>query len=212
MKSLGEALRLESNMRTPPGEGTAMLGLYRTIVLGLIAAAIGSALSVPVARAETDDIGHMRLIDRLDRPQDGYCLDVLGTGNNLQLQLPVFAHNCKPGLTPDSAVTMSTAGEIRFVAVELCVTAFGVNGRALPTAPIILRPCGHRAPFFDSTPLQRFEWTPDNQLRLKQTMLCLSVGEQSDTTYSPADRWRMLTVEKCSSIPTARAAWEFVRL
>lgn len=175
-------------------------------------AALSAGAFERAAWADTSGVGHLRLIDRLDRPQDGYCLDVLGTGRALRLELPIFAHNCKPGLTPDSAVAMTDAGEIRFVAIDLCITVFGVNGRALPASPIVLRPCGHRAPFFESAPLQGFEWTADQRLQLQQTDLCLSVGAESDTTYSLADKWRMLTVEDCGAVPAARAAWEFVRL
>ncbi len=165
-----------------------------------------------IAQAKTTGIGHLRLIDRLDRPQDGYCLDVLGTGRALRLELPIFAHNCKPGLTPDSAVEITTVGEIRFADIDLCATSFGVNGRTLAGSPIILRTCGDTAPFFDSAPLQRFEWTDENRLRLKGTTLCLSVGDESASTYSTADRWRVLTVESCSSVSPERAAWEFVRI
>lgn len=187
-----------------------MITLRRLAVFAVLTIAVGAAASG--APAQTGGVGHLRLIDRLDRPQDGYCLDVLGTGRTLRIELPIFAHNCKTGLTPDSAVAMTDAGEIQFVAIDLCVTAFGVNGRALPASPIVLRPCGHRAPFFESAPLQGFEWTPDDRLKLRGTALCLSVGADSDTTYSAADKWRMLTVEDCSAIPAARAAWEFVRL
>jgi len=162
--------------------------------------------------ADTAAAGHLRLIDRLDRPGDGYCLDVLGTNRALRFELPIFAHNCKPGLTPDSAVAITTDGEIRFIEIDLCATAFGVNGHALPGSPIILRRCGDAVPFFDSMPLQRFEWTDEKHLRLKGTTLCLSVGDASASTYSSADRWRMLIVDTCSLVSSERAAWEFVRL
>lgn len=188
--------------------------IYKAYILA--AASIAVALVVSFcdrpAIAEVGAIGHLRLIDRLDRPQDGYCLDVLGTGQTLRLELPIFAHNCKSGITPDSAVTITPAGEIQFVDIDLCATAFGVNGRALSGSPIVIRPCGDTSPFFDSVPLQRFEWTDDRRLRLKGTALCLSVGDESASTYSTTDRWRMLTVESCSSVSSDRATWEFVRL
>lgn len=180
--------------------------------LSCIAIACAVAASTPIARGQTDGVGHLRLIDRLDRPTDGYCLDVLGVGRNLRPDLPIFAHNCKSGLTPDSAVTLTEKGEIVFTALNLCVTAFGVNGRALPGAPIILRPCAGRAAFFDSIPLQRFEWITEKRLKIIGSALCLSVGVDVDRTYSAADRWRMLTVDRCATTPIERTAWEFVRL
>ena len=39
---------------------------------------------------------HLRLLDRLDRPEDGYCVDILGTPGNLRVDVPLFTHNCKP--------------------------------------------------------------------------------------------------------------------
>ncbi|MEM7429638.1 MAG: hypothetical protein AAF441_26495 [Pseudomonadota bacterium] len=160
--------------------------------------------------AEEPEAGHLRLIDRLDRPDDGYCLDVLGVGELMRLEVPIFAHNCKPALTPDSAVDLTPEGRIRFTALNLCITAAGVNGRALPGASIILRPCGHKAPFFESPALQAFKIAADGKVQLEGSDLCLAAGEQSATTYSTQDRWRVLTVETCSEVPAELARWEFV--
>jgi hypothetical protein len=38
---------------------------------------------------------HLRLAADLDRPEDGYCFDIPGAGQNLRVDLPLFAHNCK---------------------------------------------------------------------------------------------------------------------
>ena len=70
---------------------------------------------------------HLRLLDRLDRPEDGYCVDILGTPGNLRIDVPLFAHNCKPSLTSDSAVVFTSDGFIKFPAVDLCLTVAGVN-------------------------------------------------------------------------------------
>ncbi len=160
------------------------------------------------ASANEPEPGHLRLKDRLDRPVDGYCLDILGVGSNLRLEVPIFAHNCKPGLTPDSAIVLREDGMIEFPQVSLCITAAGVNGRALPGASILLRPCGHRTAFFESKSLQTFTFGNDGQVRLKGSSLCLAVGDTSDTTYSPNDRWRVLSVELCDSTPARYARWE----
>ncbi len=162
------------------------------------------------ASAREPQSGHLRLIDRLDRPDDGYCLDVLGVGELMRLEVPIFAHNCKSGLTPDSAVDITEEGRIRFTALNLCITAAGVNGRALPGVSIILRPCGHEAPFFESAALQAFEITLDGKVHLKASGLCLAVGAKSDATYSSQDRWRVLSVEACSEVPAELSRWEFV--
>ncbi|MEM8974748.1 MAG: RICIN domain-containing protein [Pseudomonadota bacterium] len=161
------------------------------------------------AIADSKSYGHLRLKDRLDRPVDGYCLDILGVGQSLRLEVPIFAHNCKGGLTNDSAMELRKDGKIAFPAVDLCITAAGVNGRALPGASILLRPCGHRAPFFESGAMQTFDFKDDGQVVLKGSNLCLAVGDVSATTYSSADRWRVLSVEDCSKTPARLARWEF---
>ena len=162
-----------------------------------------------VAFAEDRELGHLRLKDRLDRPVDGYCLDILGVGDSLRVELPIFAHNCKPGLTVDSAVQLRDGGGIVFPAVGLCITAAGVNGRALPGAAIVLRPCGHQAAFFESGPLQAFQLRDDGRVVLDGTKLCLAVGDTSDRTYSAQDRWRVLSVEDCERTTAKYVLWEF---
>ena len=75
--------------------------------------------------------GHLRLIDKLDRPDDGYCLDIMGSGDHIRPDLPMTAHNCKPGLYADEAVRLAPDGRLFFPAYQLCATVAGLNGRAL---------------------------------------------------------------------------------
>ena len=182
--------------------------MLRTISLGMAPLALMLLVASIGLAAETDRAGHLRLIDRLDRPSDGYCIDILGVGRTLRVDVPIFAHNCKRSLTPDSAIVLTETGAIRFPAVDLCVTAAGVNGRALPGAAIILRPCGDAVPFFESGPLQSFEMLDDGSLRLVGSDLCLAVGDVSATTYSSNDSWRVLSVQDCATTPDARVRWE----
>ena len=162
-----------------------------------------------VGVAQESASGHLRLKDRLDRPHDGYCLDIPGVGRDMQLQVPIFAHNCKSGLTPDSAMRLRSDNMLEFAAVSQCITVAGVNGKALPGSAIILRPCGYRVAFFDGGPLQTFSFKSNGRLVLSGTNLCLAVGAQSDVTYSPTDRWRVLSVEDCEQTPARYIQWEF---
>ena len=175
----------------------------------LCAAVLVSALAA-AAPAQAADLQHLRLIDRLDRPSDGYCIDIPGTPGNMQLEVPLFAHNCKRGLPPDAAVTFTDAGRIRFPGPDRCVTAAGVAGKGLPKTALILRRCGGRQAFFDAAPLQAFTLRPDGALVLKGSDLCLTVGSVSARTYSPADRWRALYLDTCGAAPAKFARWEFV--
>lgn len=163
-----------------------------------------------VAPAPPNTVAHLRLLDRLDRPQDGYCVDVPGTGRNMRVDLPLFAHNCKPALTLDSAVVFTIEGHIRFPAVDRCMTVAGVNSVALPGASILLRACNESMPFFETSELQRFTLRADGRLVLDGSELCLTVGSQSATTYSPSDRWRTLFVDDCAVTEPVRSQWKFV--
>ena len=153
---------------------------------------------------------HLRLLDRLDRPEDGYCVDVLGTSRNMRTDLPLFAHNCKRSLTGDSAVVFTSDGLIKFPAVNRCITVAGVNSAALPGASVLLRKCNESMPFFETSRLQRFIHRGDGSLAIAGSELCLTVGHQSAATYSPTDRWRTLFVEDCATANSARSRWEFV--
>ena len=92
--------------------------------------------------------GYLQLIDKLDRPQDGYCLDIIGSGQHLRFDLPLIAHNCKPGLYADEAIILDKNGYIRFPAFDKCVTVVGLNKRSLPGASLMPRQCGEEIPFF----------------------------------------------------------------
>ncbi len=151
---------------------------------------------------------HLRLIDPLDRPVDGYCIDVPGTPGYLRTDLPLFAHNCKPRLTVDSAVVFE-AGLIRFIELDLCVTVAGINSRALPGTAVLLRPCGEDTAFMETAGLQRFILREAGGLELDGSGLCLAVGLRSAATYSAADRWRPLFVDDCRLVEPVRARWRF---
>lgn len=172
-----------------------------------IAALLMIILGVPATAQET---GYLQLIDRLDRPMDGYCLDILGwSPATYRTDLPVNAHNCKPGVAPDGLVELSARGAIRFVAFDLCLTAHGVGGRSLPGAPLMLAGCRADAPAQRVAGLQSFEKV-SGQLRFVGSDLCLAAGDVSDRTFSAADRWRMLTLERCSIVPRPLSEWQVI--
>lgn len=152
----------------------------------------------------------MRLQDRLDRPDDGYCFDILGTGNNLRVDLPLFVHNCKSFATPDSAVVYTGKSQLVFPVPNVCVTAFGVNNTVLPGSSVLLRRCDESAAFYETTGLQKFDHTKNGQLKLRGFDLCLAVGSESSSTYSPHDRWRVLSLETCATIVLSYSVWELV--
>lgn len=158
--------------------------------------------------ALTDQATHLRLIDPLDRPQDGYCIDIVGTPGYLRTDLPLFAHNCKPALTVDSAVVFED-GLIRFTTPDLCITVAGINSGALPGTAVVLHDCQQDSAFFQTATLQTFELHDNGSLELRNSGLCLVVGTRSATTYSAADQWRPLFVDDCQAAEPAYSRWRF---
>lgn len=91
------------------------------------------------------------------------------------------------------------------------MTALGRNGRSLAGMPLLTRAChdtpaGRDDPFV-SRELQSFSHRDDRRIELVGTGLCLAVGEQSDTTFSPDHRWRSLFLAPCETVPPERSAW-----
>ncbi len=177
------------------------------ICLALVALANGAQ-----AQQWAKDSKVLRLLDRLDRPQDGYCVDVVGVGLASRTDLPLIAHNCSSQRSPDEAVRIDNSGLIRFPAFKLCVTAMGINGLALPGSAILLRRCGELSSFMDASDLQEFSQHPDGRLTLGTTNLCLTVGSNSARTYSTQHRWRALYLEDCATTPPERSRWEFTTI
>ncbi len=187
-----------------------MFNSRKFLITGLLLFFFESLAVNPVFSEPKGSMFHLRLLDRLDRPEDGYCIDILGTPGNLRVELPLFAHNCKTTLTADSSVIFTSDGLIKFPAVDLCVTVAGVNSNALPGASILLRKCNESIPFFETFSLQRFTHRKDGRISISGSELCLTVGRESAATYSPSHRWRALFVEDCSIAEPSFSQWEFV--
>lgn len=157
--------------------------------------------------ADAERVGHLRLVDDLDRPQDGYCLDILGSGAHIRFDMPMSAHNCKPGLYDDEAVVWEADGKIRFPAYNACATVAGINHTVLAGAALMPRGCGERSPFLESQHLQHFVHRQDGRIELQGSGLCLTVGAESAATFDASHRWRTLFMQHCEQAPLARSQW-----
>jgi hypothetical protein len=184
--------------------------LTKTILMIASVFTLVSCTSIAQERPNIEGAGHLRLVENLDRPQDGYCLDIIGSGQHLRFDLPLIAHNCKPGLYADEAVKMEPNGFIRFPAFDKCATVVGLNSRALPGTAVVPKDCGERTPFLDTEGLQKFDHRKDGRVELSGSGLCLTVGYKSDSTFYPDHRWRPLFVESCENAEPARSRWKFV--
>lgn len=155
---------------------------------------------------------HMRLVDDMDRPQDGWCLDVVGSGPHIRFDMPLIAHNIKPGLFADEAVRFTKDGHIIFPAYPgLSLTVMGLNQNALAGASLMLKPSGQELPFLNAPKFQTFEHLENGMIRLKGSNLCITVGDESKETFDPTHAWRTLYMERCEDCDPARSTWKFVR-
>lgn len=174
-----------------------------------------SVVPVSVSLQEADwreTAVHMRLVDDLDRPQDGWCLDVVGSGPNIRFDMPLIGHNIKPGLFADEAVEFSDDGKILFPAYPgYCVTVMGLNQHALPGAALMLKRCDEQIPFLNAPKFQTFEHLDNGMVRLVGSDLCITMGSVSEVTFDPTHAWRTLYVERCDACDPALSTWEFVR-
>ena len=157
---------------------------------------------------------YVMLKDRLDRPHDGYCIDIAGSGEWIDLNVPLSAHNCKgPGIAPDQALHHDLrSGQLRFPAFNVCVTALGRAGRTLPQMPLVAQPCASpTAPMptpFATVSLQAFDFRNDGRLELRLTGMCVTAGTRSDATFSQQDRWRALQMSPCDQAPLTLSQWQ----
>jgi len=148
-------------------------------------------------------------MDNLDRPNDGYCLDIMGSGRYVRFDMPMTAHNCKPGLYHDEAVVIEPEGRIRFPAYNACATVAGLNKKALAGAAIMPRGCGERSPFLEADNLQKFVFHGNGQIELENSGLCLTVGNESESTFDDTHRWRALFVQHCEKAKLTHSQWIF---
>ena len=168
-------------------------------------------MAVGSANGQPSTPTYLQLIDRLDRANDGYCLDVLGSGSNIQINMPLTAHNCKgPEPYADEWVQYRADGTLYFPAYDRCVTVMGVNEIALPGTALMLKNCGKNEPFLYATNFQKFTFNDKNQVQLLGSDLCLRVSHTSHRTFSPKHKWRSLFVTECGEVSQSLSAWQIV--
>lgn len=152
---------------------------------------------------------HIKLVESLDRPQDGYCLDVAGSGKFIRTDLPLIGHNCKPGLYADEAFIFREDGTIYFPAFDLCATISGVNKHVLDYTSLTLQQCHKDTPFQNAKFMQAFEYTKEKKIKHKNSNKCLEMGKESSQTFSSAHTWRTLYMKECSTSNSKRSTWHF---
>lgn len=157
-----------------------------------------------------EDPQYLQLMDRLDRPKDGYCFDVQGVVGHFRADKPLVAHNCKPGAAPDGLVIHTKEQRLYFPAFRQCVTAMGTGTTVLSGASLMLKPCIESGVFASPHMQKQFRFTDKHQLQLGGTGYCVVAGEQSAHTLSKHDRWRTLYMEPCDKAALKYSQWQWV--
>jgi hypothetical protein len=161
--------------------------MFQKLIVAILLIGSVQALSQPELKQ------YLQLKDRLDRPSDGYCLDVVGSGKHIRLDMPLTAHNCKgPQIYADEVVQYRSNQSLYFPAYDGCVTVMGLNDKALAGNALMLKACGVEQPFLNAKHFQRFEFNSKGQIQFIGSHLCIVAGTESHTTYSPEHRWRSL--------------------
>lgn len=153
---------------------------------------------------------NLKLTHLLDR-DDGYCIDVVGSGNRIRFDMPLITHNCKGSQYADEAVIHRNDGTLYFPAYKACVTVMGLNNHALPYNGLMLKTCNVDQGFLKSTKFQKFSINKDQQFQLDNTNLCLTAGDLSKETYSDAHRWRSLYMQDCAIADKKLSQWHLVK-
>ena len=179
--------------------------MYRLLYTSLLL-----LLSCPANASWKEDSYQLKLINLLDR-EDGYCIDVAGSGEHVRFDLPLLTHNCKEGLYADEAVVHKKDGTIFFAAYNACLTVMGVNQHALPYNALMLKRCNVDEPFLKSTQFQTFQFTKDQRIKLVGSELCITAGDTAKVTYSSAHRWRSLYMQTCSAATAELSQWQLVK-
>lgn len=179
--------------------------MIRILFTGMAIMASAQALSQPVLQE------YLQLKDKLDRPADGYCLDVVGNGRYIRLDMPLTAHNCKgPQIYADEVVQYRSDETLYFPKYDACVTVMGLNDKALAGNALMLKNCGVDQPFLSAKRFQKFELNTKGQMQLADSHLCIAAGTESHTTYSAEHRWRSLFMAPCSRVDLSRSVWQLV--
>lgn len=162
-----------------------------TVIIRLLGIILFCSAPVVLAQAQ-----FLRSVDGLADPR-GYCLDIPGFGDNIQLDGPLGAHSCKygiPGFWVDELFVHTDEGHLQLPEYGLCLAAPDVRHGA----PVTLTPCSNGSPL---------AWTMrDNQTitPVQDGSLCITFSAErtfvnSNENTLPAYSSRTITLENCAA-------------
>lgn len=176
-------------------------------VVGILS--LGNVNALEPVKMATYGPKYLRLLDKLDRPNDGYCFDVQGVVGHFRADKPLVAHNCKHGAAPDGLVEFLD-NKLFFSTFGACVTAMGAGETVLPGTSLMLKACKEQGLFASPAMQKSFSFNDKQQLELSDTDMCVVVGDRSAHTLSRRDRWRTLFLNDCDKSKLKYSQWQFV--
>lgn len=177
------------------GDMTRMATLF-VACIGLAFAAQAAAAAPQFLRTKAD-LGDPR----------GYCLDVPGFGDSLDLQAPVQTHSCKydrPGFYVDELLSLTEDGHLRFTEYDRCLKPQSLEaGAKIGTA--------------DCEDGDAQAWTRHKGGRITPASdpgLCLTVTPDrafagTDVMTLPAYSTRAVSLQHCAADAHHRQAWRW---
>lgn len=171
----------------------------KTRILGMqfLAGLFMTSLGFISVQAANGDL--VRLVDPLDEPEF-YCLDLSGYGDHLRLEDPLQAHTCK-GESPADQLFTVVDGKITVGDTDRCLQVAVSSGEPMAGVSIIARACS-------DTSYQALSLEANGQIKLGETDLCLAAGTESTAASGPSHIWRVLSVQDCESVESARSTWQ----
>lgn len=137
----------------------------------------------------------------------GYCIDVPGFGDSLDLDAPITTHSCKydrPGFYVDELVEQTEDGRLRLATYDRCLSAgameLGAGVDAVDCAD-------ERAHGWRITPDGRV--TPEGENRICLTLAAERTFANTDVMTAPAYSSRAVTLEPCAEQAAFRQAWRW---
>ena len=150
------------------------------------------------------DAGLLRTVQPLDETR-GYCLDIRGEGQTLQLDEPLQAHTCKYGAPNDDQRFERTAdGAIRASVYNRCLAAAKLEAGA----QLLVRPCA-------SASVQRWTMAWGRLSPASRSDLCVTVagekGEPAGTPIliSPVYHRRDAVLDRCDAAHEATQSFRW---
>lgn len=160
-------------------------------------------LGMVPAFAAADNV-EIVLEDKLDGNLNGYCIDIMGGGQNIDPSRGLQAHTCysyRGDLGPDQAVDPAsiTEGKIHIVGFDVCATMEGLD----EGAAVALSAC-------DDNTLQQFNFAHSGNISpLGAPNMCLTAGKE--TTFgrngTSPHQIKTLSLQACSDELAGYQQW-----